>query len=103
VSCFLNATVRDLIVDGDTLYALTVRAESGGFIGEVSSTQNMTDWTRLAVFHTPAVPNSLARLDGAFYVGLANRGYSPEKFSDFRRNRYEYADRDAGSIWQIVE
>jgi hypothetical protein len=47
------------------------------------------------------MPSAFCRLDGRFYVGLANRGYDPSAYDEHKARRYAFADRASGSIWQL--
>jgi hypothetical protein len=101
-SPFRDRAVRDLLVERETLYVLTARPAEGHFVGEIHATRDLKDWTRLAAFAVPATPNSLARLGGAFYVGLVNRGYDPATYDDHGEHQYAFADRAAGGIYRLT-
>jgi hypothetical protein len=102
IECFKDQVVRNVVVEGDTLYVLTAKTGMKKFQGEIFATRDLGEWVRLAAFTVPAMPNALARLEGAFYVGLANRGYDPAQGNrDFKAFPYAYADKASGSIWRI--
>lgn len=104
VSAFADKAVRDVCVEGSTLYVLVAGkpAGNGQFPGEIYSTEDLRTWTRLAAFTLPATPSAFARQEGAFYVGTANRGYDAATYGGSSAvHSYTYADAASGSIWQI--
>lgn len=101
VELFRGKFVRDTLLEDGRLYVLTGLAGEKDFVGEIFATTNLRDWTRLAVFTTPAMPSAFCRLEGRFYVGLANRGYDPLTYDEHKARRYAYADKLSGSIWLL--
>jgi len=101
ITQFKDSAVRDLFVENSTLYVLTSRFEDPGFTGEIYATRDLKHWTRRAHFSVPARPNSCALLDGAFYIGLANRGYDPKTYVEKGEHAYAFADKASGSIWRL--
>jgi hypothetical protein len=101
VELFRGKFVRDTLLEDGRLYVLTGQAGEKNFVGEIFATTNLGDWTRLAVFTTPAMPSAFCRLEGRFYVGLANRGYDPSTYDEHKARRYAYADKVSGSIWLL--
>jgi hypothetical protein len=97
---FRDKNVRDILAEGSTLYVLTGAAAGGRFNAEVHATTDLKGWVRLAAVEVPAMPNAFARLDGRFFVGLANRGYAAGH-NDRQVTAYAFADRAAGSIWML--
>jgi RNA polymerase sigma factor (sigma-70 family) len=93
--------VRDILVENGSLYVLTSRAEGNAFMGEIHRSTDLRTWTRLAAFTLPATPSALARLEGKYYIGLANRGYDGETYNEHKARRYAFADKASGSIWRI--
>jgi hypothetical protein len=69
------------------------------YVGPASA--GVLHWSKLAVFSVPAMPSAFCRLDGKFYVGLANRGYDPATYDEHKARRYAYADKASGSIWLV--
>ncbi len=101
ITQFKDSAVRDLFVENGILYVLTSRFEDPGFAGEIYATRDLKHWTRRAHFSVPARPNSCALLDGAFYIGLANRGYDPKTYVEKGEHAYAFADKASGSIWRL--
>ena len=101
ISIFKDATVKDVFGEDDNLYVLTSRQAGSNFVGEVFKTNDLSHWTRIAEATVPATPNALAKLGPDFFMGLANRGYDPATYSDYRHNAYAYADKASGEIWQL--
>jgi hypothetical protein len=101
IDYFRLRNVRDIFEEGGILYVLTGGGPvSGRYTGEIYSSRDLNDWTRVAAFDLPAMPNAFARLENAFYVGLANRGFDAP--ADERQPiAYAHADQAAGSIWLI--
>lgn len=85
-------SVRDILVEGDTVYVLTARRNGDQFAGAVYSSTDLVSWTQLASLTVPAVPTSFELLDGAFYVGLGTEGLVYEDTTP---------EVEAGSIWRL--
>lgn len=102
VSVFKDATVKDILVDGDKLCVLISRPKGDQFIAEVFETADLSNWKRITVAALPATPSALAKLGSNFFIGLANRGYDPATYSDYHSNAYAHADKAAGEIWQLM-
>ncbi|MCW3094904.1 MAG: hypothetical protein JWL77_522 [Chthonomonadaceae bacterium] len=101
IAQFKDSEVRDLCVEDGVLYVLTSQFEDPLFTGEIYATRDLKHWTRRARFSALARPNSFAMLDGAFYIGLANRGYDPKTYVEKGEHAYAYADKSSGSIWRL--
>jgi len=76
-------------------------ADGDGFAGEIHSTKDLRDWTRVAAFRGPAMPAAFARLGEVWHVGLANRGYDPATYDEHGMRTYAYADKASGSICRL--
>jgi hypothetical protein len=70
VSLFANREVRDIVVEDERAYVLSVSPSTSGHGGEVHASADLIHWERLASFDTPALPKSLAVLQGQIFVGL---------------------------------
>ena len=70
---FQRESVRDIVVRNDICYILTASAKGKTFQGQIYSSPDLGNWTKLAEFSVPAPPYSFEYLDGIFYVGLGSK------------------------------
>jgi len=70
VDLFADREVRDIVVEDERAYVLSVTPSTSGHVGEVHASEDLVHWERLASFDTPALPKSLAVLQGQIFVGL---------------------------------
>ena len=80
VEQFRAANVRDILVRNGQCHVLTARATQAGpaaaYEGGIYTSTNLKDWTRIAAFTVPAIPNAMELLEGVYYIGLSHP--SPE-------------------------
>jgi hypothetical protein len=81
VTAFRDKQVRDIVVRGDECYVLTSATSAEGYECGLHRSSDLSGWTQIAAFTTPAVAWSLEELDGTFYVGLACPGSEPNPMS----------------------
>ena len=79
---FQQKRVRDVFVRDDICYVLATSESKSAFLGYVYSSPDLDDWTKLAEFSVPELPQSFEVLDGVFYVGLG--GINAESGSIYR-------------------
>ena len=71
IAGFEDRSVRDIVVREGTCFVLTSTKVGDGYVGEILSTPDLTDWTRLARFHSHAMAQSLEVSGDRFFVGMA--------------------------------
>ena len=71
VSGFGDRSVRDIVVRGDLCYVLTSTRADDTYVGEIFSTYELKEWTRLAIFQSDAMAQSMEVSDGRFFIGMA--------------------------------
>ena len=91
VDFFKNAIVRDVVVRGNDVYALTAEIKDNSFWGYIYYSPNLINWTLLSSFNLTSMPNSFEFLEGSFYVGTCIKEF----------NNTVVSEADSGSIYKI--
>ena len=65
-----GAAPYDLLVRGDTLFALASTPADSGYVVRVYATADLEAWHELFRFRSPAFARSFEEADGDFYIGL---------------------------------
>jgi len=82
VSAFAGRNVMDVLVRGDTLYAICARAGKAGFENTIFATNDVKHWRCVVSFTTESFARSFEEAGGAFYVGIGAAGYAREPCPD---------------------
>ncbi|MFO8007281.1 MAG: sugar-binding protein [Candidatus Brocadiia bacterium] len=72
VDGFQQRQVHDILARDGQVFVLSSRPAEDGYAGEVLRSDDARNWLRIAAFTTPARAESLERLNGTLYVGLAS-------------------------------
>ena len=65
-----DAAPYDLLVRGDTLFALTSTPADSGYVVRVYATADLEAWREIFRFRSPAFARSFEEADGYFFIGL---------------------------------
>ncbi|MFL5540788.1 MAG: hypothetical protein ACJ8J0_17485 [Longimicrobiaceae bacterium] len=65
-----GAVPYDLLVRGDTLYALTSAPADSGYVVRGYATNDLESWREIFSFRSPAFARSFEETGGDFYIGL---------------------------------
>jgi hypothetical protein len=72
VDGFQQRQAHDILARDGQVFVLSSRPAEDGYAGEVLRSDDARNWLRIAAFTTPARAESMERLNGTFYVGLAS-------------------------------
>jgi len=78
ISVFMDARVMDILLRGNTLYALSTGKSEQGWENKIYSTRDMRSWKCAATFTTESFARSFEEAKGVFYVGIGCSGPYPE-------------------------
>ena len=86
-----RAAPYDLLVRGDTLFALTSTPVDSGYVVRVYATERLNGWRERVRFRSPAFARSFEEAGGDFFIGLGCTYQDPSPASGLilrvRRNR----------------